>query len=89
MANSISTGDLMVEINVESDNELGQLQSSMKNMIDKLKEVVGTELYNKVANVFIPWVEDLADEAIEAGKEKAGELVDDAIEVGEDSLKNQ
>ena len=55
---------------------------------DKLKEVVGTELYDKVANVFIPWVEKLADDTIEAGKEKLEEIGKEVVlEEGDSTLK--
>ncbi|MCG8697161.1 MAG: CHASE3 domain-containing protein [Bacteroidales bacterium] len=39
-ANSISTGDLTIDIKTLGNNELGQLQKSMKNMLVKVKEVV-------------------------------------------------
>ncbi|MBF0343637.1 MAG: MCP four helix bundle domain-containing protein [Nitrospirae bacterium] len=41
IATSLAEGDLTVKIDTSSKDETGQLLGAMKNMVDKLKEVVG------------------------------------------------
>lgn len=45
VANSLAKGDLTVEVDVESTNEIGQLQKAMKNMAEKLKEVATSVIH--------------------------------------------
>ena len=40
VANSLSAGDLTVDIDVRSTDETGQLLSAMRNMVEKLREIV-------------------------------------------------
>ena len=39
--NKLAEGDLSVTVNVNRSNEVGQLLAAMKNMVDKLKEIMG------------------------------------------------
>jgi methyl-accepting chemotaxis protein len=41
VANSIAHGDLTVQIEVDSKDELGQLKQSMQNMVAKLAQIIG------------------------------------------------
>jgi len=38
---SIATGDLTIQIDSSSNDEIGQLQQAMKKMVDKLREMIG------------------------------------------------
>ncbi len=40
-ANSLSQGDLMAKIDVRSRDETGQLLAAMKNMVEKLSQIIG------------------------------------------------
>jgi methyl-accepting chemotaxis protein len=40
VSNRLATGDLTVRVEVSSNDEIGQLQQAMRNMIDKLSQVV-------------------------------------------------
>lgn len=50
ISNNMANGDLTMDIHVSSKDELGQLLSSMKNMLGKLKQVV-VEVKNATDNV--------------------------------------
>lgn len=50
VANKIASGDLSVEINVNSKDEIGQLLSAMKSMAKKLSEIIG-ELSNSADSI--------------------------------------
>ena len=39
--NKLAEGDLSVTVNVDRSDEVGQLLAAMKNMVDKLKEIMG------------------------------------------------
>ena len=41
VANSIAAGDLTVSINVASQDEVGQLHTAMRTMVQRLRDVVG------------------------------------------------
>jgi methyl-accepting chemotaxis protein len=41
VANQLSNGDLSVQIEVDSKDETGQLLAAMKNMVEKLRDIVG------------------------------------------------
>ncbi|MDU0458673.1 MAG: methyl-accepting chemotaxis protein [Geobacteraceae bacterium] len=41
VANALAAGDLTVSIEVASKDEIGQLMGALKNMVEKLKQVVG------------------------------------------------
>ncbi|MDD5286189.1 MAG: methyl-accepting chemotaxis protein [Desulfuromonadaceae bacterium] len=41
VANALAAGDLTVSIEVTSKDEIGQLMGALKNMVEKLKQVVG------------------------------------------------
>ncbi len=40
-ANSLAAGDLTIQIEVKSNDEIGQLSSAMKNMVEKLNTIMG------------------------------------------------
>lgn len=40
VADKLAQGDLTISVKVESTDEIGRLQQSMKNMVDKLREVI-------------------------------------------------
>ena len=50
VANKLAEGDLNVTINALGEDEIGQLQSAMKNMVGSLTDIVG-EVQNAVSSV--------------------------------------